>query len=289
MGIFGEGDAVNARRVDEPRRAITMSTPNGTRQMRATDSHGLLGWKQRYSTDLKMAHLDQLCSQFSRTASGLPLLRPDYRDRPPSAEPFVDKRDRMHQFMLNAASDGRGRSAKIPTSTMGIAHMRVAAAHGNKSDACYGLAPTQSLRRSLRSGQTGRSSAPPLVEPLNPPLPKGMRLGTAEGRINHHFPLCTAYQLTHGSIDVLPDLGLSKPLHYHPRDQMTDYREDIKKSTGKVSFFIRSADEVAQYKGKSSFNFNVDHHTDGSRKDPPNTLPGFSDAKLARFRGTWKG
>jgi len=108
-------------------------------------------------------------------------------------------------------------------------------------------------------------------------------------RINHHFPLCTAYQLTHGSIDVLPDLGLSKPLHYHPRDQMTDYREDIKKSTGKVSFFIRSADEVAQYKGKSSFNFNVDHHTDGSRKDPPNTLPGFSDAKLARFRGTWKG
>jgi len=113
--IFGEGDAVNARRVDEPRRAITMSTPNGTRQMRATDSHGLLGWKQRYSTDLKMAHLDQLCSQFSRTASGLPLLRPDYRDRPPSAEPFVDKRDRMHQFMLNAASDGRGRSAKIPT------------------------------------------------------------------------------------------------------------------------------------------------------------------------------
>jgi len=266
-----------------------------------------LGWKQRYSTDLKMAHLDQLSSQFSRTASGLPLLRPDFADRPPSAEPFVDKRDRMHQFMLDAAANGRGVSSRIPTSTAGMNHMRTCATAGTYSDACYTLAPTQSLRKALLAlppDQRGLASAPPLVEPCNPPLPKRSYgqsqrcLSQTQSRMSNHFPLGSNYQLTHGSLWDLPtsDLGLTKHHHFHPRDTMTDYREDIKKSTGKVSFHLRSADEVSQYKGKSSFDFNVDRHINGSRKDPPNTLAGWTEAKNPNFKmmqgkpsggGTW--
>lgn len=256
-----------------------------------------LGWKQRYSTDLKMAHLDQLCNQFSRTASGLPLLRPDFADRPPSAEPFLDKRDRIHQFMLNAASNGRGVSSRISTSTAGINHMRTCATSGTYSDACYTLAPTQSIRKALLTlppDQRNGASPPPLVEPCNPPLSK-RSYGQSQSRLSNHFPLGSNYQLTHGSLWDLPthELGLTKHRHFHPRDTMTDYREDIKKSTGKVSFHLRSADEVSQYKGKSSFDFNVDRHIDGSRKDPPNTLAGWTEAKNPNFRmmqksgGTW--
>lgn len=216
-----------------------------SRADRARDMGGvpeLLSWQERYSKNNKFCYLDALAGQMRREMQS-PLPRTDYSTRPRSRAGHIQQRDQLHD-MYTAAAAGADPSSFSPSSSGTMNMMRTIGTSSLRSDVCYDLAPTNALRRAINTLTPPAAPREQLYPKYQQP-PCLSRPSSREKRLKTHFPFPSTYQLHH-NIHPFASLDVSKELYGHPRDSMVDYRNNVKRSMGKASFFVKTKEEAAE-------------------------------------------
>jgi len=255
---------------------------------RARDMGGvpeLLSWKERYSKNNKFSYMDQLAVQMRRgatmptrgstdgsTAAYLTASR-DTQDwsnldqsaprnwsntRPRSRAGHMAHRDQLHELYTSTASQDLERNFG-PNSSLhaggSMEMMRNIPTHSMRSDTSYELAPTSNLRRAIETLQP-----PAPIAQFNPQYRKNpsdtRRPESREKRLSSYFPFGSTYQINH-LVHPFSSLDVSHERYGHPRDALVDYRNNVKRSMGKASFFVKGPEEQSLQKFDMTINRNL--------------------------------
>merc|ERR1712159_787253 len=118
----------------------TLSRTDGNRLICGQDGSDLLLWNQRYAWELHMQANDPHAAEMPRHANQLSSLTRGGilgNPRPRSTKPT--RHELLEQMMTAAALTGEKLRSKVPTSTMGVRHLRGESPTAIRCDVCHSL------------------------------------------------------------------------------------------------------------------------------------------------------